>query len=73
MNILHLCLLKHTHHIGSQENEAVTERKEHEEIPVQELPERDEQGEELQECSDHRPSSFEKGKPQSIPCLPNFW
>ena len=28
--------------------------------------------EELPECPDHRPSSFLKGKPQSILCLPCF-
>jgi len=29
-----------------------------------------EPGEELQECADHRPSTFEKGKPRSILSLP---
>ena len=29
--------------------------------------------EELLECSDHRPSSFLKGKPQSILSLPCFY
>jgi hypothetical protein len=33
----------------------------------QEVPEVDEEDvEELQECPDHRPSSFERGKPRSI-------
>jgi len=38
----------HTHHTGSQQNKVVTE--EPEETPVQELPERHEPEEELQEC-----------------------
>jgi hypothetical protein len=33
----------------------------------QEVPEADEEvGEDLPECPDHRPSSFERGKPRSI-------
>jgi hypothetical protein len=39
---------------------------------VQELPEGHEPEEELQVCPDHRPSSFEKGKPRTILSLPNF-
>ena len=31
-----------------------------------------EHGEELQECPDHRPSTFEKGKPRSILSLPTL-
>jgi hypothetical protein len=30
------------------------------------VPEEEEQGEELPECVDHQPSSFERGKPRSI-------
>ena len=41
-----------------------------EEIQEQEPPEAQEPGEELQECPDHRPSTFEKGKPRSILSLP---
>ena len=52
------------HHTGSQENEVGTE--ELEELQEQEPPETQEPGEELQECPDHRPSTFEKGKPRSI-------
>jgi hypothetical protein len=38
----------------------------------QEVPEADEEvGEDLLECPDHRPSSFERGKPQSI-SFPRF-
>jgi hypothetical protein len=33
---------------------------------AQEVPEEEESGEELPECVDHHPSSFEKGKPRSI-------
>jgi hypothetical protein len=39
---------------------------------VQEVLKGEEQGEELQECPDHRPSSCENSKPQSILILPNF-
>ena len=56
------------HHTGSQENEV--EPEEPEEIQEQEPPEAQEPGEELQECPDHRPSTFEKGKPRSILSLP---
>jgi len=55
------------HHTGSQENEVGPE--EQEETQEQELlgaPE----PEELQECLDHKPSTFEKGKPRSILSLP---
>jgi len=50
------------HHTGSQENEVGPEE--------QELPGGPEPGEELQECPDHKPSTFEKGKPWSILILP---
>jgi hypothetical protein len=37
------------------------------ELQEQEVPEADEKvGEDLSECPDHRPSSFERGKPWSI-------
>jgi hypothetical protein len=37
------------------------------EAQEQEVPEADEKvGEDLPECPDHHPSSFERGKPQSI-------
>ena len=52
------------HHTGSQENEVGPE--EQEETQEQEPLEAPEPGEELQECPDHRPSTFEKGKPRSI-------
>ena len=52
------------HHTGSQENEVGPE--EPEETQEQEPLEAQEPGEELQECLDHRPSTFEKGKPRSI-------
>ena len=58
------------HHTGSQENEVGPE--EPEEIQEQEPPEAPEPGEELQECPDHRPSTFEKGKPRSILSLPSL-
>ena len=56
------------HHTGSQENEVGTE--EPKELQEQEPPEAQEPGEDLQECPDHRPSTFEKGKPRSILSLP---
>ena len=36
------------------------------EVQPQEVPEADEDVEELPECPDHRPSSFERGKPRSV-------
>jgi hypothetical protein len=36
------------------------------EIQTQEVPEEEEQEEDLPECVDHQPSSFERGKPRSI-------
>jgi hypothetical protein len=55
------------HHTGSQaENPVVVpeELEEQLEVQPQEVPEADEEDvEELQECPDHRPSSFERGKP----------
>jgi hypothetical protein len=36
------------------------------EIQAHEVPEAEEQGEDLPECVDHQPSSFERGKPRSI-------
>jgi hypothetical protein len=60
----------HLHHIGSQtENLAVVTEEPEEQFKVQpqEVPEADEEDiEELPECPDHRPSSFERGKPRSI-------
>jgi hypothetical protein len=59
------------HHTGSQEESpvAVSEEKtraDPQELQAQEVPEEEEQGEELPECIDHQPSSFERGKPRSI-------
>ena len=68
-SVLHLRLIVHMHHTGSQENEVEPEEQE---TLVQELSEGHEPEEELQECSNHRPSSIEKGKHWSILCLPNF-
>jgi hypothetical protein len=36
------------------------------EIQAHEVPEVEEQGEDLPECMDHQPSFFERGKPRSI-------
>jgi hypothetical protein len=59
------------HHTGSQEKSQVAVPEEQtwtdqQEPQVQEVSEEEEQGEELPECADHQPSSFERGKPQSI-------
>jgi hypothetical protein len=61
------------HHTGSQEVAQVAVSEEPEEQPEeQEVPEADEEvGKELPECPDHRPSSFERGKPRSI-SFPRF-
>jgi hypothetical protein len=59
------------HHTGSQEEVQVAVQEEQaradpQEIQTPEVPEVEEQGEDLPECVDHQPSSFERGKPQSI-------
>jgi hypothetical protein len=58
------------HHTGSQEVTPVAVLEEPEEQPKvqeEEVLEADEEvGEDLPECPNHRPSSFERGKPQSI-------
>jgi len=56
------------HHTGSQKNEVGPE--EQEETQEQKLSGGPELEGELQECSDHRPSTFEKGKPLSILIFP---
>jgi hypothetical protein len=64
-------LLMQLHHTGSQEESPVAMAVEQtwtdqQELQAQEVPEEEEQGEELPECVDHQPSSFERGKPRSI-------
>jgi len=56
------------HHTGSQENKVGPE--EQEETQEQELLAGQEPEGDLQECLDHRPSTFERGKPWSILSLP---
>jgi hypothetical protein len=60
----------HLHHIGSQTENPVIVPKELEEqleVQPQEVPEADKEDvEELPECLDHHPSSFERGKPRII-------
>jgi hypothetical protein len=62
--------LTHLHHTGSQTESPVIvpeEPEEQLEVQLQEVPEADEEDvEELPECPDHRPSSFERGKPRNI-------
>ena len=63
--------LIHLHHTGSQEELLVAVQEEQtgtdpQEVQAQEVPEEEEQGEDLPECADHHPSSFERGKPRSI-------
>ena len=54
------------HHTGSQTESPVVIPEEPE-VQPQEVTEADEEDvEELPECPDHRPSSFERGKPRSI-------
>jgi hypothetical protein len=56
------------HHIGSQGEPHLVEQDDSE-VPAPEAleaPRAKEPGEELPECVDHQPSSFEKGKLQSI-------
>jgi hypothetical protein len=55
------------HHTGSQEESQVAVPEEQawidqQEPQAQEVLEEEEQGEELSECVDHQPSSFERGK-----------
>jgi hypothetical protein len=63
------------HHTGSQKVTPVAvpeEPEEQLEVQEQKVPEADEEvGADLLECPDHRPSSFERGKPRSI-FLPRF-
>jgi hypothetical protein len=59
------------HHTGSQEEVQVAVQEEQtgadpQEIQAQEVPEVEEQGEDLPKCVDHQPSSFERDKPRSI-------
>jgi hypothetical protein len=59
------------HHTGSQEESLVAVPEEQtgadlQELQAQEVPEEEEQGEDLPEYVDHQPSSFERGKPRSI-------
>jgi translation elongation factor EF-Ts len=62
------------HHTGSQEEPPVAAVEEQvvdeQEVPAQEVPEE----EELQECLNHQPSSFERGKPKAffIPMICNY-
>jgi hypothetical protein len=64
-NHLHLCIIT-----GSQEESVVAEPEAVEEVPqvepAQEVQAEEDVVDELQECPDHRPSSFERGKPWSI-------
>jgi hypothetical protein len=64
-------LLIQLHHTGSQEEVPVAVQEEQvgadpKEIQAQEVLEVEEQEEDLLECVDHQPSSFERGKHQSI-------
>jgi hypothetical protein len=67
--------LTHLHHTRSQIESPIVvleEPEEQLEVQPQEVTEADEEDvEELPECPDHRPSSFERGKPRSI-FLPPF-
>jgi hypothetical protein len=52
--------------VAVQEEQTETDPQE---IQGQDLPESEEAAEDLPECVDHQPSSFEKGKPRSIMSL----
>jgi hypothetical protein len=69
MHHLHKALT-HLHHTGSQTESPVVvpeEPEEQLEVQPQEVTEADEEDvDELPECPDHRPSSFERGKPRNI-------
>jgi hypothetical protein len=61
----------HLHHTGSHKESQVAVPEEQawtdqQEPQAQEVPEEEEQDEELSECVDHQSSSFERGKPRSI-------
>jgi len=56
------------HHTGSQEETPVMVPEEQEE-PAQEVQGVEELDDEVPECPDQKPSSFERGKPQSISLL----
>jgi hypothetical protein len=56
------------HHTGSQEETLVVLPEEQEE-PAQEVQGVEELDEEVLEYQDHKPSSFERCKPRSIPLL----
>ena len=66
-------------HIGSTEEITLLEFNEGEEGDQQEIPqatapeEEEQTTEKLPECPNHRPTSFLKGKPQSILSLPMFY
>jgi hypothetical protein len=66
---MHLCISTYApisvYHTGSQtESPVVVPKEPKEQLEVTEADEEDVEG--LSECSDRRPSSFERGKPQSI-------
>jgi hypothetical protein len=56
----------HMYHIGLQEETSLVELEDPEGGITQEVLGDKEQDMELSECPDHQPSSFEKGKSQSI-------
>jgi hypothetical protein len=64
-NHLHQCIITE-----SQEESVAAEPEAAEEVPqeepAQEVQAKEDVVDELQECPDHHPSSFERGKPQSI-------
>ena len=66
-------------HLGSTEEIRLLEFNEGEEGDQQKIPQdvapegKEQTPQELSECPDHRPTSFLKGKPQSILSLPVFY
>jgi hypothetical protein len=60
-NHLHQCIIT-----GSQEESVAAKPEAAEEEPAQGVQAEEDVVDELQECPDHRPNSFERGKPRSI-------
>ena len=61
----------HLHHIGSQEELQVAVQEEQtgtdpQEVQAPEVPEEEEQGEDLPECVDHHPSLSNKASPGAL-------
>ena len=68
LRCIYALALIHLHHTGSQEELLAVVQEEQigtdpQEVQAQEVPEEEESGEDLPECMDHHPSSFERVSP----------